>query len=79
MKNTHTKILFCVKDEPLLSLLQKTFAGLDYSLKALSDKEFLTIQLNIAKELTPLDNEIILIDGQKIKYEAFKNYTPKIK
>lgn len=75
--NTHTKMIFCVKDEPLLGMIQKEFTGTQYSLKTLSDGEFTTIQLNVAKFLEVSNKEEVLIDNCPVQLESFRYYTPK--
>jgi hypothetical protein len=76
MKNTHTKIIFCVKEEPLLGMIQREFYTHSYSLKVLSDGQFTTIQLNIAKELEVLPNDNVMIDDYPVQFESMRYYIP---
>jgi hypothetical protein len=75
--NTHTKMVFCIKDEPLLSMIQNEFTGTKYRLKSLSDGVFTTIQLNVEKFLEVSNKDVVLIDNHPVQLDSFKYYTPK--
>jgi hypothetical protein len=77
MSHTHTKVIFCIKDEPLLGMIQKEFKGTEYLIKALSDEKYTTIQLNVAKVLEVLPDDNLMIDKYQVQFEALKHYTPK--
>jgi len=75
MRNTHTKIIFCIKDEPILSMIQKEFSGFNYQIKhTTSGSRYKTIELNINK-IIEFDNEDqVMIEGYKVQFEHLTYY-----
>ena len=74
MKNTHTQILFCCKDEPLLMMIQNEFKGVDYHIKAISDGKFTTVNIHVHKIIPVLEDDQILLDGCNAQFESLRYY-----
>jgi len=75
MKNTHTEIIFCIKDEPILSMIRNEFAGFDYTINMTEQGRFIAVQLNINK-IIPFDkDDSILMEGYKTQFESLTYYT----
>ena len=75
MKNTHTRIIFCIKEEPILEMIQKEFSEFNFDIKFRSDESrYKTVQLNVNK-IVDFDNEDqIMMEGYKVQFEDLTYY-----
>jgi hypothetical protein len=76
MAHTHTRIVFCIKYEPVFEDFQKELEGYKYTLKANSDGKYIVVTINVNKIITPIDAEFVFINNQKIQFEQITHYTP---
>jgi Fe-S cluster biosynthesis and repair protein YggX len=76
MKHTHTRIVFCIKYEPVFEDFQKELEGYKYHLIANSDGKYIVVTITVNKIITPIDDEMVLINNIKIQFEAITHYTP---
>lgn len=76
MKNTHTKIIFCIKDEPILSMIEKEFSKFNYQVKHTASKSrYKTIELNINKIVEHDKEDQITMEGYKVQFEYLNYYS----
>ncbi|MDN3665594.1 hypothetical protein ACFFU1_16575 [Algibacter miyuki] len=80
MADTHTKIVFCIKDEPILSMIEKEFSSFDYDVKhRTSTSRYKTVELNVNK-LVPFDDDNqVTIEGYKVLFEDLRYYSKTLK
>lgn len=79
MKNTHTRIIFCIKEEPILGMIQKEFSEFDFDIIFRSDKSrYKTVQLNVNKIVDFDDEDQIMIEGYTVQFEDLTYYSDSI-
>ena len=73
--NTHTRITFCVKDEPILGMIQKEFEDYDFDINwKTDDSRYKTLELSVNK-IVGFDNEDqIVMEGYKVQFEDLTYY-----
>lgn len=75
MKNTHTRIIFCIKEEPILEMIQKEFSEFNFDIKFSSDKSrYKIVQLNVNTLVEFDDEDQVIIDGYKVQFEYLNYY-----
>lgn len=71
---THTKIIFLVKDEPILDSIQKQFKGRTYTLGCAPNGKYTRVQLNVDIVVDILDDDMIMLDGYETQFEGIEHY-----
>lgn len=74
MKNTHTQIIFSLKYEPLLSMIENEFSNYKYTIKHTPNGKYKTVQLNVNKIVKANKEDQVKIDGYAVQFEAIKYY-----
>ena len=80
MKNTHTRIIFSIKDEPILGMIQREFEDYYFEIKwKTNGSRYKTLELRINK-IVEFDNEDqVMIEGYTVQFENISYYSEPTK
>lgn len=71
---THTKIVFLVKDEPILDSIQKEFKGRTYTIGCAKNGKYTMVQLNVDTIVEILEDDNVMLDGYETQFESIMHY-----
>ena len=71
---THTRVVFFIKDEPVLDSIQKEFKGKNYVLECNDSGKFTRVQLSIDTIIEVLPEDNIMLDGYETQFESLTHY-----
>lgn len=75
MSNTHTRIVFCVKNELILEGIEKEFLDCEFSIKQkISDSIYKVIELDVNKIVALPEDGFVTINGYKCQFESLAYY-----
>lgn len=76
MKNTYTRIIFIIKEEPILQMIQNEFSEFNFDLKFRTHKSrFKIVELNVNKIVDHDNEDQIMMDGYIVQFESLNYYS----
>ena len=74
IKQTHTRVVFLIKDEPLLDSIKKEFKDKNFVLKCNRHDKYTMVKLTVDTIIKVLPENMIMICGYKTQYESLTHY-----
>jgi len=70
----HTRIVFLVKDEPILGMIQTEFKGRSYVVEVAKNHHYQRIVLHVDIIVPILPDDMIMLDGYETQFEEIRHY-----
>jgi len=71
---THTEVIFLIKDEPVLDSIQREFKTQTYTIGCAKNGNYTKVQLNVDSLLKVYEGDMIILDGWKTQFEYIRHY-----
>jgi len=73
-EQTHTELVFLIKNEPVLDSIQKEFKGKTYTIGCAVNGKYTRVQLNVDTLVERLEDDNVMLDGYETQFERIRFY-----